>query len=95
MVDYACDDGVRCDYATSVSPGGLFIETETGLKIGSSVKLRFRLPLHDTLHEIEGRVAWASNDSRDPHVSPGLGIAFTDSDATERLTRELEDLDFE
>ena len=94
LVDYSCDEGLRCDYATSLSPGGLFIETEELIQIGSTIKMRFRLPTHETLHEIEGRVTWSSAQRKSATAS-GVGIAFTDGDGIDRLTRELEDLEFE
>ena len=94
LVDYNCDGGVHCDYATSISAGGLFIETESRLPIEGVVKLRFRLSSEDDLHEIEGRVCWHNdNSSEGPQQAPGFGIAFTSGDATERLSRVLENLD--
>jgi Tfp pilus assembly protein PilZ len=94
LVDYSCDGGVHCDYATSISAGGLFIETESILPLQSTVKLRFRLPNGGTLHEIEGRVCWANDLSKDgPQQAPGFGIAFASSEASVALGRELEDLE--
>jgi Tfp pilus assembly protein PilZ len=94
LVDYSCDGGVHCDYATSISGGGLFIETESILPLQSTVKLRFRLPNGGTLHEIEGRVAWANDNSKDGgQLAPGFGIAFASGEASVVLGRELEDLE--
>jgi uncharacterized protein (TIGR02266 family) len=94
LVDYSCDGGIHCDYATSISAGGLFIETESNLAFDSSVKLRFRLPSGHELHEIQGRVCW-SNDPAEgtAQQAPGFGITFTSNDATNTLARELEDLE--
>ncbi len=94
LVDYVGAGGLGCDYATSLSDGGLYIETESQLPLGSQVKVRFRLPDRETLHEIEGRVCWA-NAPQDcvSHHAPGVGVEFTDGDAADRLSRELEDLD--
>lgn len=94
LVDYNCDGGVHCDYVTSISVGGLFIETESMLPIEGTVKLRFRLTGDEDLHEIEGRVCWRNDNSVEgPQQAPGFGVAFTSGDATERLSRELEDID--
>lgn len=94
LVDYTCEGGIRCDYATSISAGGLFIETESTLPLGRVVKLRFRLPDHDTLHEIEGQVCWRCDELPDEvQQVPGFGIQFTDGDATTLLARQLEDMD--
>ncbi|MCP5044619.1 MAG: hypothetical protein GY944_26630 [bacterium] len=91
LVDYHGVDGLQCDYATSISGGGLFVETECALPLESNVKLRFRLPQGDALHEIEGRVCWR-NDSRQDGA-PGFGVAFTSGEGTETLARELEDIE--
>jgi uncharacterized protein (TIGR02266 family) len=94
LVDYNCEAGLHCDYATSISAGGLFIETESQLMLDSNIKLRFRLPDGEALHEIEGRVCWCNDNSQDgQQQAPGFGIAFTNGEATEMLSRELEDLD--
>jgi len=94
LVDYSCDEGVRCDYATTLGAGGAFVETDRPLAPGSVVKLRFRLPGSDELHDIEGRVAWqrgGPNAAGDVYA-PGNGIQFTDTVAAAKLARELEDL---
>ncbi|MCG8590890.1 MAG: PilZ domain-containing protein [Proteobacteria bacterium] len=90
MVDYFSDAGVCCDYATTLGAGGLFIQTESPLPAGSLLKMRFRLPGGEEVHEIAGRVVW-SNDSPG-HRAPGMGIQFTDAVGTARLARDLENL---
>ncbi len=92
LVDYQSVEGLQCDYATSLSVGGLFVETECPLPLESSVKFRFRLPEGEVLHEIEGRVCWRSDEGQDG--APGFGVAFTSGQGTELLGRELEDVDF-
>jgi len=92
LVDYHGEDGLRCDYATSISAGGLFVETECPLPLESHVKLRFRLPEGESLHEIEGRVCWRNDRGGDG--APGFGVAFIGGKGTESLGRELEDIDF-
>lgn len=93
LVDYLAPDGVRCEYATTLGAGGLFIETEEPVRVDSLVKLRFRLSEQHDLHEIEGRVVWVRrmNEGGRPHA-PGMGIQFTDSVGCAALARELEDL---
>jgi type IV pilus assembly protein PilZ len=94
LVDYQSDSGVRCDYATTLGAGGVFIESDDPLPSGSRVKLRFRLPAGEELHEIEARVAWVRGGpggAPDLHA-PGMGVQFTDSIGTAKLARELEDL---
>jgi len=96
LVDYQTEDGVQCDYATTLGPGGMFLETERQLAPGTPLKLRFKLSSDDEIHEIEGAVIWQRVDaSRDPaERASGLGIRFTDPAAISRLARALEVYDF-
>jgi type IV pilus assembly protein PilZ len=92
LVDFRGSGGIRCEYATTIGAGGLFIETEEPLAIGSPIKVRFRLPGSDQLHEIEGRVAWHQQvTSSEPTTkAPGMGIEFLDAAATAALARDLD-----
>lgn len=94
LVDYVSRQGVRCEYATTLGEGGLFVETETPLPAGAPLRLRFRLPGSARVHEVEGRVAWVREPAteRDDAYPPGMGIRFTDSVAEAGVARELEDL---
>ena len=93
LVDYVAHDGVRCDYATTLGAGGLFIETEAPCPPDTQLKLRFRLADDLDIHEIEGRVVWLRRleEGGKPHA-PGMGIQFTDSVGCSALARELEDM---
>ena len=95
LVDYVCDRGVRCEYAPTLGAGGLFIESEESIPKATVLKMRFRLPGGEGLHEIGGRVVWTRGGANAPDTphAPGMGIQFTDSVATAKLARELEDLD--
>lgn len=96
LVDYQTPDGVRCDYATTLGAGGMFLESEGELAPGTPLKLRFKLPGDDELHEIEGCVIWQRVDgaSNGAAQNSGVGIRFTDAAAVARLARALEDYDF-
>jgi hypothetical protein len=63
------------------------------LRVGTRLKLRFRLPGGSATHELEGRVVWAmkaEGSEGNPVPSPGMGIEFTDAAATASLAHELE-----
>ena len=94
LVDYAGPDGARFDYATTLGPGGLFIETDEPLAVGSTLKVRFRLAGGGALHVIDGRVAWSHDPRRGGSAArtPGMAIEFTDAMAAAPLARELERL---
>ena len=56
LVDYSSPAGVQCEYATTLGAGGLFIESEEPLPRGTPLKVRFRLPGGEGVHEIDGNV---------------------------------------
>jgi uncharacterized protein (TIGR02266 family) len=92
LVEYIAD-GVLCsDPATTLGAGGLFTATESALPEGTSLKLRFRLPGGSGDHEIEGRVAWSHEPAAGGASAPGMGVAFSDPIAAERLALELDAL---
>jgi uncharacterized protein (TIGR02266 family) len=94
LVDYVSREGVRCEYATTIGAGGLFVETDAPLPEGAALRLRFRLPAGDRLHQIEARVVWSHKPARldDIPRPPGMGVEFTDAVAAAGLARELDDM---
>jgi uncharacterized protein (TIGR02266 family) len=93
LVEYVCENGLSTEPATTLGAGGLFIEGETPLPRGATLKMRFQLPGSQLMHEIEGRVVWRRRAGDPGHHSPGMGIEFTDRAGAARLARELETLD--
>ncbi len=94
LVDYRSDQGVRCDYATTLGAGGLFVEGEDPLPVNTILKLRFRLPHSGELHELEGRVSWnRDGKAGDRSVVPGMGVQFTDPSSAAALARDLDRLE--
>ena len=94
LVDYQAQGGIHCDYATTLGAGGMFLETDLMMSRGDMVKVRFRIPGGDELHELEARVTWyhAAREEPDGSVrTPGVGLQFTDQTLTATLARELED----
>jgi type IV pilus assembly protein PilZ len=93
LVDFQSSTGIRCEYATILGAGGLFIDTEEPIEIGSPIKLRFRLPQCDQVHEIDGRVVWHHRvSSGEPATRvPGMGIEFVDAAAAAALARDLDE----
>ena len=94
LVDYQARGGIHCDYATTLGAGGMFLETELVMDRGESVKVRFRIPGGELLHEFEATVTWhhaANVDSGGELHTPGVGLQFSDPTLTSALARELED----
>jgi uncharacterized protein (TIGR02266 family) len=95
LVDFQADGAPRCEYATTLGAGGLFVETEQPLALDTLLRVRFRLPGGSLLHTIDGRVNWQhrEEDARAGDQRPsGMGIAFTDAAAAAQLAHELERL---
>jgi uncharacterized protein (TIGR02266 family) len=96
LVDFHADGAPRCEYATTLGAGGMFIETDAPLPPATVLRLRFRLPGSTELHAITARVTWIHRSSQAAagDVRPaGMGVAFTDAAASARLAHELERLD--
>lgn len=94
LVDYQALGGIHCDYATTLGAGGMFLQTDLVMKRGEIVKVRFRIPGGDVLHELEARVTWyheAKPEANGSVRSPGVGLQFTDPAKTASLARELDD----
>ena len=51
-------EGTRCDYATTLGAGGLFIASDAPPPPRTRLKLRFRLPGSEDLHKLTGQVRW-------------------------------------
>ncbi len=92
-VEYLSDTGLRCERATTLGAGGLFIETDSPIAAGSLLKLRFQLSETGTHHEIEGRVIWSKSIENPEAGAIGMGIEFLDRTAANALAVELENLD--
>ena len=93
LVDYHAQGGIHCNYATTLGAGGMFLQTNLVLTPGEIVKLRFRVPDGDLLHELEALVTWyhAAREEVDGSIrTPGVGLQFVDQTLTAPLARELE-----
>lgn len=94
LVDYQAQGGIHCDYATTLGAGGMFLQTELTMRRGERVKVRFRIPGGEELHELEAKVTWSQTGHAETGESvrtPGVGLQFIDPAATAALARELDD----
>ena len=91
LVDYQAQGGIHCDYATTLGAGGMFLQTEIPMQRGDTVKVRFRIPGGESLHELEARVTWSHARPNGEMRTPGVGLQFIEPSATATLARELED----
>jgi len=73
---------------TDISVGGMFLEAEHVLPIGSKFQLEFRPAQHLGFIRCTGRVAWNGGKSgqQQEGASPGMGIEFVDIKKLDLLT---------
>jgi hypothetical protein len=79
-VSYGVGTTDRHDYAESISAGGLYINTNDVLKVGTRLLLRIEFPERVVCHR--GEVTWAirvPEHLRD-HMVCGMGVSFIDPD---------------
>lgn len=82
-VTYETLDDFLSDYTANVSLGGMFIQTDRPLPIGSRFRLRFEIPERRCTVETTATVRWLSQ-SQDG-LTDGMGVIFDAlSDADER-----------
>ncbi len=74
-------------YSTDVSLGGVFLESDIPLKIGTRVFLSFALRDGETLIRSIGRVVRVERESAESPYAVGMGVQFVDlpDSARERL----------
>jgi type IV pilus assembly protein PilZ len=82
-VTYQSVDELFSEFARNINEGGVFIETDTPMDVGSSVALQFKLPGSDELIEVEGLVVRMSRGG-DADDAPGMGIEFGELNAVAR-----------
>ncbi|MGB9736284.1 MAG: TIGR02266 family protein [bacterium] len=74
----------KIDYTTDMSMGGILIQTQTPLKKGTRLDIRFRLPGAIKLIEAKGEVVWSHEYKPGTPPTqenlPGMGIKFLELD---------------
>ena len=83
-VAYRSVGGFLSDWATNISRGGIFINTRHPLAVGTVVKLIIQLPGTAFPFDVVGRVTRVDPWEGEVSVAPGMGIEFTDMDASKR-----------
>lgn len=93
LVAYRTVDGFITDWAVNISKGGIFINTDTPLPVGTTVRLIVSLPDAAFPFDLTGKVARVS-EYGDGNDVPGMGIEFVDvdEDKRNRLERFVEKL---
>ncbi len=75
LIEYAAKDSFRSDYIADISGGGLFIQTQSHLPIGTEIELKIAFPSIPKLIEARGIVVRVSEKQTNDEP-PGMGIKF-------------------
>lgn len=62
--------------AGNVSPGGMFLITQTPYERGTTLKISFSLPGDDQPVQAVGSVVWNRGERSAPDRQPGMGVQF-------------------
>lgn len=73
---------LRSGCALDLSAGGLFVETNKLLPVGTVIHIELPLPDLEQLQQIQGRVAWVNHPEwvKKPKLPAGMGIQFLSLD---------------
>jgi Tfp pilus assembly protein PilZ len=91
-VDYDTPWGPRREVATTLGAGGLFVATDEPLDEGETLTVRFCVAGGALRHTIPARVVWTNHPTDSRPGARGMGIEFTDPQASAQLAVELEHL---
>lgn len=69
-------EGVLYFFTTDISAGGLFLESEKAIEMGTQVFLRFSLLPHSKPIQATGEVVRVMRDETQPGSKVGIGIRF-------------------
>lgn len=75
-VEYSDLEDFLTDYTSNLSIGGMFIETEEPLGVGTRFRLRFSVPNRSTPIDTIAEVRWAQARVAGSPLSPGMGVRF-------------------
>ncbi|MCW5828583.1 MAG: PilZ domain-containing protein [Deltaproteobacteria bacterium] len=74
--------------SVNLSLGGVFLESELLLEVGSILKLAFRLPDSDVPTEASAVVVRVSDEDSLGRMQPGMGLEFTSMAPAGRMALE-------
>ncbi len=87
-VEYRTVGSFLSDYVTNISRGGVFVRTDTPLRIGTRVRMVFSLPGMPFPFDLNGEVRWVQERVSQEHPERGMGIAFDGID--ERIQKRIQ-----
>lgn len=89
LVDYRADGHYLFDFCRDLGTGGVFIETDAPLTLGSSMELTFTIPDSKETLKANGTVLWVQGKVENrPELQPGMGVQFAEFTAEQRQILE-------
>jgi type IV pilus assembly protein PilZ len=85
---YSTVQGFITDWATNISRGGIFINTRTPQRAGSTIRLIISLPDAAFPFELTGRVTRVNEFNNPANEVPGMAVEFLDVDEEKRVRIE-------
>lgn len=76
LVEYQALSDFLEDYTANLSIGGMFIQTDTPLDLGTRFRLRFAVPGRKKPIETVGEVRWSVSRDQAGAMNPGMGVQF-------------------
>lgn len=84
-MEYRTAESFMEAYMMQVGKGGLFIQYDDPLPMGTEITVSFNLPGDPDVIMAKGRVVWRMENPHHDVFDIGMGIKFTDISATDRL----------
>jgi len=96
LVEYTSTEDFLIDYTANMSIGGMFLQTEEPLELGTRFRLRFRIPDRNKPIETFGIVRWVVSPTESGPMVPGMGVQFdgllpVDKKAVQQLLTQWEE----
>ena len=76
LVEYEEVDDFLADYTSNLSLGGMYVQTDEPLVVGTRFRLRFRVPGRRKPVATYGEVRWSIPANNPSGLTPGMGIQF-------------------
>ncbi|HJN75741.1 MAG TPA: TIGR02266 family protein [Myxococcota bacterium] len=90
LIEYELLEDFLHDYTANISVGGMFIQTDKPLDIGTRFRLRFQVPGRKRPIETYAEVRWSIPSETAGPMSPGMGVQFDAlSPGDARCVREM------
>jgi type IV pilus assembly protein PilZ len=83
-VAYSTVSGFVTDWAVNISRGGLFINTQKPLPVGTQVRIIISLPGTEFPFNLTGRVTRVNELHAQANQVPGMAVEFVDVDDAKR-----------